>query len=140
MVSRTWCFTVNNYSEDDRSSLLQLPYSYLIIGDELGDSGTPHLQGYVTLQKSVRLSFLKKINSRAHWEIAKKASAAAQYCKKEGNFREYRPSDSENSGQPRKLKLKKLKPPPPPEIDPDVMLNLLSLLDAPQIRLQHLYS
>lgn len=88
-VSRTWCFTLNNWTEEDYLSLKNLSFSYLLIGKEVSSSGTPHLQGYVTLQKPSRLSALKKVNARAHWEVARSVEASKRYCKKDGDYKEF---------------------------------------------------
>ena len=52
--SRTWCFTINHYSaetEDDLDTVIEklvgLGSVHMVIGKETGDSGTPHLQGFV---------------------------------------------------------------------------------------------
>lgn len=89
MVSRTWCFTLNNYSEEDILCFDNLGgITYLVYGKEVSSTGTHHLQGYLVLKKPERLSFLKKINSRAHWEPSKKSVVAnTRYCSKEGDFR-----------------------------------------------------
>lgn len=60
---------------------------YIVIGKETGTNGTPHLQGYVEMTNAVRLSSLKKMCERAHWEPRKGTPAqAAEYCKKDGNY------------------------------------------------------
>ena len=86
-LSKRWCFTVNNYTPEDKNTFLSLPCSYLVLGNEVSPSGTPHLQGFVTFPNPHRLSAMKKINPKAHWEIAKGTSEqAATYCKKENDY------------------------------------------------------
>lgn len=40
----------------------------------MGSNGTPHLQGFVTFKAMQRFLAMKKINKRAHWEVAKSIS------------------------------------------------------------------
>lgn len=98
--SRYWCFTLNNYTDDEYNRILnETRFDYVIIGKEVGDLGTPHLQGYVRFPNAVRLATLKKIMPRAHLEIAKgNAESNITYCSKEGNFEERgeRPSFSKH--------------------------------------------
>lgn len=85
-TSKSWTFTINNYTESDIRKLTDLEKTYLIYGQEVGESGTPHLQGFLILKKSSRMPALKKIFPTAHWEIAKVACAAANYCLKDDNY------------------------------------------------------
>jgi hypothetical protein len=89
-MSRRFCFTLNNYEEDDLAAFHNAPdRAYVIIGKEIGANGTPHLQGYITFFKTKRIGGLKAINGRAHWEIAKGNTAQnILYCSKEGDFHE----------------------------------------------------
>lgn len=87
--SRDWCFTLNNPSVDDVKCVEQIEHKYLIYGKEVGEMGTPHLQGYIEFGNAKRLSTLKKINNKIHWEQRKgTAEQAAEYCKKEGAYKE----------------------------------------------------
>jgi len=80
-----WCFTLNNPSKEE----LDLPLAwegtkYLVFQLEEGDSGTPHIQGYVSFTKRCSLSTLKALFPRAHWEVAKgSADQNKKYCTKE---------------------------------------------------------
>lgn len=84
---RNLCFTLNNYTDEEYKTLLMQDCKYIIIGKEVGENGTPHLQGYIEFNKPKRLTTLKKINARIHWEARKgTAEQAATYCKKDGDF------------------------------------------------------
>jgi len=99
--SRSFVFTVNNYTENDIETLKSLDYVYLIFGYERGESNTPHLQGFIHFRNALRFSTLKQWLPRAHWEKRKGSiQQAADYCKKEGNFQEFGeiPSDPKDKG------------------------------------------
>jgi len=86
---RRWCFTLNNYTEADKH-ILHTCFTRLasgfIIGEEVGESGTPHLQGYAEFRNPMALSALKGIISRTHWEKCKgNRESNIVYCSKEGN-------------------------------------------------------
>lgn len=87
-----WCFTLNNYTNDDEmflSNFCQDYCSYLIYGKEVGKEGTPHLQGYFVCKQRMRLLQLKKLLKRWHLEVAKHPQKAREYCMKEGNVIEH---------------------------------------------------
>lgn len=88
--AKRWCFTLNNYTEEEYKILGEQEWTYLCIGREKGKEETPHLQGYIEFQNKKRLTALKKINERIHWEKLKgKPWQAANYCKKDGDFQEF---------------------------------------------------
>jgi len=86
-----WTFTWNNYSEEDVVQMSNFAENcvYLIFGYEKGENGTPHLQGFFRSNNRYRLTDLKKIFPKIHFEVARSPKAAADYCKKEGNFKEF---------------------------------------------------
>lgn len=90
-----FCFTLNNPTEAEIDHIREVGESddvkYMIFGHEVGESGTPHLQGFVIWNGVHRFAWSKaKISSRAHLEQARgKSDQAAGYCKKEGNFEEF---------------------------------------------------
>lgn len=84
---KRWCFTLNNYAEEEYSEIKTWTAVYLVVGKETGESGTPHLQGFVVFLERRRLSQLKTLLPRAHWEVARGLPIqAADYCKKDGDF------------------------------------------------------
>lgn len=90
-----WVFTLNNPGPDDQGGLWLLPYDYAVLGLEVGESGTPHIQGYVIFKTKYRLNQLKVHSpqgQRCHWEpqsVYSTPSQAAEYCMKEGAFKEF---------------------------------------------------
>jgi len=99
--TRSFVFTLNNYTEDDIKQVRQLDFVYLIFGYEVGESNTKHLQGFIHFENALRFSTLKKLLPKAHWEIRKGTiDQAAEYCKKDGQFEEYgeKPASQESKG------------------------------------------
>ena len=87
--TRKWVFTLNNYSDEN---ITQLHNEFLEKGNkficekEIGESGTPHLQGFVMWKNSRNLSTLAKINKKIHWERAKGSVLQnKKYCSKDNN-------------------------------------------------------
>lgn len=89
---RHWCFTLNNFSEDDVVELQQYSATskYLVFGKETGDGGTRHLQGFVSFPNPRRVDALRLLfGGRAHWEVARNPLASSIYCKKDGDYQEF---------------------------------------------------
>lgn len=88
--SRKWCITLNNYTEEEYKNFLDTintkKYLY-IIGKEVGEQGTPHLQIYLESRNPVSFTTIKNYNNRFHIEKAKgNIKQNYEYCSKEGNF------------------------------------------------------
>lgn len=84
--SKSWVFTLNNYTQHDCTMLDDMDVSYMIYGREISlTTGTPHLQGFITFKRTYRLPQLKKLIPEAHWEIAK-AIDAGNYCLKDKKY------------------------------------------------------
>lgn len=61
---KRWCFTWNNYEEDDIKYLLDTVFKqsmYVLFAKEVSTTGTPHLQGYIELKTRKTLVALKKL-------------------------------------------------------------------------------
>lgn len=90
-MSRTkyWCFTLNNYTNEEVDKLKQVDCQYLVFGYEVApETGTQHLQGFICMTNRKTLPTMKKVLSdRYHLEPKRGTiQEAATYCKKDGNF------------------------------------------------------
>lgn len=84
--ARQWCFTINNWTDKILSHCLTYfeDHNY-IIGEEVGDCGTKHLQGYVKFNSQKEFKVLKEQFPTAHFEIAKGSlKDNVKYCSKDG--------------------------------------------------------
>lgn len=84
-----WCFTLNNPTDHEITLLHEVfnkdPIQYAIYQKEEGESGTPHLQGYLEVQPKQRLAPLKRLLQvdRIHLEKRKGTRDQARaYCQK----------------------------------------------------------
>lgn len=90
---RSWCFTINNYTEEEYETIIinYNEYCYCIVGKEIGKQGTKHLQGYVYFKNRRYLEGVKNIiGERAHLEVSRGTpSDNRHYCSKDKHFAEY---------------------------------------------------
>lgn len=103
--AKHWVFTLNNPTEADLLKLrsyfpgvlteeqsLQVRPTYLIYGHEVApSSGTPHLQGFVSLSERLRLQPIRQLISERAWFAPAKGTAeqARDYCAKDEQFEEF---------------------------------------------------
>lgn len=104
MQGKHFVFTLNNYTAGDDDALKALGTAdgttYLVYGYETGESGTPHLQGYVVFGSRKRFNQVKSLlPNGAHIE-AKRGTCkqASDYCKKDGIFQEFGSLPRDSSG------------------------------------------
>lgn len=86
---RGYCFTINNYTEEDVEKCRKLlaEATYGIIGKEIGASGTPHIQGYGYWNNKISFGTLQQYFGNAHIEPAKgNPKQNTIYCTKENNY------------------------------------------------------
>lgn len=96
--SRVWVFTNNNYPDDYDEHFSSLVDSGeakgIVVGRETGDSGTPHLQGFVRWHQPRSFQWVcRKLTlsdeQQPHVEPAIAPAKAIEYCKKDGDFTVY---------------------------------------------------
>ncbi len=89
---RNWCFTLNNPMDDDIDFWEAVSNNgmggniiYAILQEEVSETGTVHLQGYVEMSKAYHMSRMKTLfGLRYHFERRRGTQAQAiAYCKKE---------------------------------------------------------
>lgn len=63
-AAKHWCFTWNNPPGDDQmvyDIVKDWNTTYLVFQSEVGESGTPHIQGYAEFEKPMRLTSIRKL-------------------------------------------------------------------------------
>lgn len=87
---RNICYTLNNYTTDQTTHLKNIPRTFHVMGFEVGDSGTPHIQGFICFKNSRSFKAVHKDLFKAHVEVMRGThKQAADYCKKGGDFWEF---------------------------------------------------
>lgn len=92
---RRWCFTLNNWTEKEleklREEFSKGKLTYAIIGQEIGDTGTPHLQGFVNYWNGKSFNRMKTlIGKRCHLEGSRGHDFENfEYCSKQSKFDEF---------------------------------------------------
>lgn len=81
-----WRFTINNPTDQDRANVqaLTAKATYWIYGDEVGEEGTPHLQGLVVYKSKKSMKQVSADLPRANVDISFDPPAMDVYCQKEG--------------------------------------------------------
>lgn len=89
---KKWCWTYNNFSKEDIEDVKKwcgINCKKWVFGEEIGEEGTPHLQGYFVMEKGIRITGFKKILvlCKFHFEVVKGTEEEnIDYCTKDGKF------------------------------------------------------
>lgn len=87
-----WCFTWNNYPEDWKEIIVPKFQSLChgwVAGLEVGELGTPHVQGFITMQKGEKVRPITAFGlpKQIKWIAAKGTLLEnVKYCTKDGQF------------------------------------------------------
>lgn len=106
-IAKRWTWTLNNYTQNDIEELVPkfntLGSKTFLAGKEVGENGTPHLQGYIEFPDKIRPR-LAVGNPRIHWgdKDGKPAKGTREdnikYCSKDGDL-------AFSKGLPKKIKI-----------------------------------
>lgn len=108
--SRAFCFTLNNYTDEDEARIAAAGAQYTLYGKEVGEAGTPHLQGYLYFKNQRTLKSVHKKLVGAHVEPRRGThEQASEYCKKDGDYVEYGIAPEKNGGDSMASKIERNK-------------------------------
>lgn len=81
-----WAYTLNNPTPEEIAALEKIDCKWHIGGMEVGEQGTPHIQGAIILHERKRCTWLQQnVNPRAHFGKFKGTPEDNRvYCSKEG--------------------------------------------------------
>lgn len=83
---RRFVFTLNNYTKEEEESIQDFPCQWMIYGREIGENGTPHLQGACVIGKQMAFSTIKTWLGFVRSHIATmngRPEDSLKYCSKE---------------------------------------------------------
>lgn len=105
----SYVFTLNNYTAEDELYLQGLECRFLVYGREVGESGTPHLQGFIKFKNQRSFNAVRKLLPRAHVEVCRNVGPAIQYCRKDGDYFEQGEEPQKNGGDKQEERARKNK-------------------------------
>lgn len=91
-TSKIWCYTWNNYSQDDEvfATRISKDVIYHTFGREIASTGTRHLQGFIVFECRKRFTTVRRLfGNQVHLERCRDALASRTYCQKDGDFFEF---------------------------------------------------
>lgn len=100
---KCWMATINNPTEDEKQFILSLEAEEVVADEEVGEEGTPHIHAYIHFQARKRLSALKHLLPRAHWDPVHSMVDSRNYCLKGHVIRNDQSMTSKRGSQSRLL-------------------------------------
>lgn len=95
-IAKNWFLTVPNYVPSDLAFFETIEYGtnilYAIVGKEVGEGGLHHLQCVVIFKNKMRFNSVRtvlRLSTEAHLECCRNVKHSIEYCKKEGDYKEY---------------------------------------------------
>lgn len=86
--AKNYAYTINNYTNEEEQLLQSVQCVYHVYGREVGDNGTPHLQGTICFARRYSMRQVSAMAgfSRAHLETTRSLQRSIAYCKKDGDI------------------------------------------------------
>lgn len=81
---KSWMYTINNYTDTDEKRLQSLDCTFHVYGREIGESGTPHLQGCITFNTAMRFNAASRVLG-GHLTVPRVLDQARNYCMKDSD-------------------------------------------------------
>lgn len=79
---KNWCITIPNYTQEDEEWFKEMyktnVFNYFIFGRRSLDEEVPHLYGYIQFTEGKRITGVRKLHWRGHWE---NAPYTAKHCR-----------------------------------------------------------
>lgn len=94
----SYVYTLNNYTEEELAAYKAIPAVYHVFGEEVGELGTPHLQGFIKFKNQRSFNAVRKLLPRAHVEVCRDVGSAIRYCRKDGRVWESGVEPQKNGG------------------------------------------
>lgn len=94
LQGRFWVFTLNNWTQEQFYALMELDQDenvrYMVAGREVGENGTPHLQGYIEMKEKRTHNQMRTMIPGAWIDLRRGTQEQAiAYCKKDGQYDEF---------------------------------------------------
>lgn len=99
--TRGYCFTLNNWSEEEREGIKLIECKYMCFQEEVAPTTlTPHIQGYIYFEGARHFNAVKKLIPRAYFAVAKgNTEQNKAYCSKPGGVNFFEKGIHTNQGK-----------------------------------------